>query len=103
LNGLLTNKYLISPTIKLALTKVEQCKVDLEVIVGCMDGMKDDIEKVGDSKFSVVQGALKTRNNGLKKEGRVGALLDFTQVHVGAIHIHFKVDCIKVQVCLKHA
>ncbi len=71
--------------------------------MGCMDGMKDDIEKVGDSKFSVVQGALKTRNNGLKKEGRVGALLDFTQVHVGAIHIHFEVDCIKVQVCLKHA
>jgi hypothetical protein len=95
LNGL-AKKYLIFPTIKLELTKVEQYKVDLEVVVGCMDGMKDDIEKVGDSTFNVVQDALKAKNNGLKKEERVGALPDFIQVHVGAVHIDSKVDCTKV-------
>ncbi len=38
--------------------------------MGCMDGMKNDIEKVGDSTLSVVQGALKAKSNGLKKEGK---------------------------------
>lgn len=65
--------------------------------------MKDDIEKVGESTFSVVQCVFKAKNNGLKKEERVGALLDFIQVHVGVIHIDYEVDCTKLRVCLEHA
>jgi hypothetical protein len=67
LNGLLVEKDLIYPTIKLALTKVEQWKVDLEIAMGYMDEMKDDIEKVRDFTLSVVQGALKAKKNGLEK------------------------------------
>jgi hypothetical protein len=32
-----------------------------------MDGMKNDTKNVGDSMLSVVQGALKEKNNGLEK------------------------------------
>jgi hypothetical protein len=45
---------LISPTIKPTSTNIEQCQVDLETTMGCMDGMKNDIEMVGDSTLNVV-------------------------------------------------
>ncbi len=48
--------------------------------MGCMDGMKNDIEQVGDSTLSVVQSALKAKNNGLEKEGRGGAFSKFTKM-----------------------
>jgi hypothetical protein len=100
----MAKKNLIFPTIKSASTNVEQCQVNLETTMGCMDGMKNDIEKVGDSILSVVQGALKAKNNGLEKEGRRGVLLEFTEMHVGAHrHLDFEVDCTKVWLCLEHA
>jgi hypothetical protein len=43
-----------------------------------MDGMKNDIEMVGDSILNVVQSALKAKNNGLEKERKGGLLLEFT-------------------------
>ncbi len=48
--------------------------------MGCMDGMKNDIEKVGDFTLSVVQGALKVKNNGLAKERRGGVLPKFIKM-----------------------
>ncbi len=44
----------------------------MEIAMGCMDGMKNDIEKVGDSTLSVVQGALKAKS--IKKEGKQGGI-----------------------------
>jgi hypothetical protein len=97
-------KDLISPTIKLASTNVEQCQIDLETTMGCMDGMNKDIEMVGDSTLNVVQNALKAKNNGLKKKGRWGVLFEFIETHVGAhLHPNFEVDCTKVQLYLEHA
>jgi hypothetical protein len=63
-----------------------------------MDGMKNDIEKVGDYMLSVVQGALKAKNNGL------GILLEFIEMYVGA-HLcpNFEVECAKVWFYLEHA
>jgi hypothetical protein len=54
LDGLMIEKDLIFLTIKLVSTNVEQCWIDLEIAMGCMDGMKNDIEKVGDFMLSVV-------------------------------------------------
>jgi hypothetical protein len=75
-----------------------------------MDGMKNDIEKVGDYMLSVVQGALKAKNNGLEKEGKGGGrgggglLLEFIEMYVGA-HLcpNFEVECAKVWFYLEHA
>ncbi len=44
LDGLMAKKNLITPTIKLASPNIEQCQVDLEIAMDCMDGMKNDIE-----------------------------------------------------------
>jgi hypothetical protein len=72
LNGLIIEKDLITPTIKLVSTNIEQCQIDLETAMGYMDGMKNDIEKVRDFRLNVVQGALKAKNGGLEKEGKGG-------------------------------
>jgi hypothetical protein len=40
----MAKKNLITPTIKLASPNIEQCQVDLEIAMDCMDGMKNDIE-----------------------------------------------------------
>jgi hypothetical protein len=86
-------KDLIFPTIKLASTNIEQCQVDLEIAMGCMDGMKNDIQKVGDSTLNVVQGALKAKNNGLEKEGRGGGyflnLLKCMLEHICVLIVRF--------------
>jgi hypothetical protein len=104
LDGLMVEKDLIIPTIKLASTNIEQCQVDLETAMGCMDGMKNDIEQVGDSTLSVVQNALKAKNNGLEKEGRGGVLSKFTKTQVGIHpHLDFEVDYAKVWLCFEHA
>lgn len=68
----MAKKDLIFPTIKFTSTNIEQCQVDLETTTGCMDGMKNDIEMVGDSTLNVVQNALKAKNNGLEKRKEQG-------------------------------
>jgi hypothetical protein len=48
---------------------------------------KNDIEKVGDSTLNVVQGALKAKNNGFKKEGRGGYFLNLLRHMWEHIHV----------------
>jgi hypothetical protein len=96
LDGLMAEKDLVTPTIECTSTNIEQCQIDFEITMGCMDRMKNDIEKVGDSTISV-QGASKAKNNGLEKEGKGEVLLEFTKTQVGThLSLDFEVDCAKV-------